>query len=151
MANLHGTTSDAFSNQMSAPPRQLEFSVLPGQFVVARLAPNAPLPSWATQGWFFSITCTNDELSIVCAADEVPPAFRDRLRWRAFKVRGPMALSEVGILASLATPLAEANISVFVISTFETDYLLVNSEQVRQAIEALHKAGHKICEANAAS
>lgn len=151
MANLRGTTLDTCSREMNAPPRRLELSVLPEQLIISRWAPSAPLPSWATQGRFFSITRNSEELSIVSAADEIPQSLQGHPRWRAFKVRGPMALSEIGVLASLAMPLAEANISVFVISTFETDYILVNSDQLPHAIEALHGAGHKIHEANHAS
>jgi hypothetical protein len=151
MAYLYGSKPDALSSEMSARSRSLELSVLPEQFIVARLAANASLPSWATQGRFFSITRTPDELSVVCPVEQVPEAFRGHLRWGAFKVRGPLAVSEVGVLASLATPLADARISVFVVSTFETDYVLVNSEQLPYAITALREAGHKIDEAETAS
>ena len=150
MAYLYGSSPDALNSKMSAPSRPLELSVLPEQFIVARLAANASLPTWATQGRFFSSTRTPDELSIVCAVEQVPEAFGSHVRWRAFKVRGPMALTEIGVLVSLATPLAAAGISVFVISTFETDYVLVNSEQLSCAIAVLQEAGHKVDEANIA-
>jgi hypothetical protein len=136
---------------MSAPARSLELSLLPEQFIIVRLGSRAPLPAWATQGRFFSVTRTPDELSIVCTREQVPEALRNETHWRAFKVRGPMALTEIGVLASLATPLAEAQISIFVVSTFETDYVLVNSEQLPDAIRVLRKAGHKIEEAELAS
>jgi uncharacterized protein len=151
MAHFHRSSAGVFTGEMSASRRQLKLVVLPEHFIFARFAPSALLPSWATQGRFFSVTRTHDELSVVCATDEAPASFRDHMHWRAFKVRGPFALSEVGVLASLTTPLAEAKISLFVISTFETDYILVNSEQLPHAIEALRKAGHKIDEANSAS
>lgn len=141
----------ALSSEMSASSRSLELSVLADQFIIARLAANAPLPPWATQGRFFSLTRTPDELSVVCPVEQVPEVFRTQIRWRALKVRGPIALSDVGVLVSLATPLAAARISVFVVSTFETDYVLVNSEQLTAAITALQEAGHKIGEASASS
>jgi uncharacterized protein len=151
MAHVNGCVPDALPDKMSGPSRRLELSVVPEQFIIARLASNAPLPPWATQGRFFSITRTPDELSIVCAVERVPKSFGDDIRWRAFKVRGPMALSEVGVLASLATPLADARMCIFVVSTFETDYVLVNSEQLPDAITALQKAGHRIEDVKIAS
>ena len=88
---------------------------------------------------------------MVCAAQHVPERIRGEIRWRAFKVHGPFALSEIGVLASLATPLADAQISIFVISTLDTDYLLVNAQQLRTAVDALQRAGHKIYEAGSVS
>ena len=139
------------SNKMSVPARSLELSVLPEQFIIVPQDSNAPLPAWATQGRFFSVTRTPDELSIVCSRDHVPEALRNETHWQALKVCGPMALTEIGVLASLATPLAAAQISIFVVSTFETDYVLVNSEELPNAIRVLRKAGHKIEEAKLAS
>lgn len=136
---------------MSVTSRHLELSILPEQFIVTRLAPSSPIPAWATQGSFFSITRASEELSIVCAAEQVPNASQTHLRWRAFKIHGPFAFSEIGVLASITGPLADAKISVFSISTFETDYVLVNSEQLPSAIDALRKAGHSIQEAKSAS
>jgi len=138
------TSLNETSKKMSASQRQLTLLVLPEQFIIARFAADAGLPSWATHGRFFSITRTSDELSIVCAADQAPLSLREHTRWRALKVRGPIAFPEIGVLSSVANPLAEAKVSVFVVSTFETDYILVNSEQLPNAIEALHKAGHTI-------
>ena len=129
---------------MNATSRPLELLVLADEFMVAPLAANAPLPSWATQCRFCCVARTPDELSMVCSIDAVPESFRTGARWRAFKVRGPMALSEIGVLASIATPLAGARISIFVVSTFNTDYVLVNSEKLAHAISALEQAGHKI-------
>jgi uncharacterized protein len=129
---------------MSAISRALELLVLPEEFMVAPLAANAPLPSWATQCRFCCVVRTPDELSIVCSLDHVPESFRRGARWRAFQVRGPIALSEIGVLAAIDTPLAGVRISIFVVSTFHTDYVLVNSEKLAQAITALEQAGHKI-------
>ena len=71
---------------------------------------------------------------------------REATRWRALRVHGPFALSEVGVLAALSAPLAEARISIFVVSTYDTDYLLVQSEQLDRAIEALRRASHQVDE-----
>lgn len=108
------------------------------------------MPEWAATGkaaeTFFSITRTTEETSIVAETDVVPEALRSKTNWRLMKVHGPFDLSAVGVLASLVTPLAGAGISLFTISTFNTDYLLVQAEQLRAAIAALRKGGHRIHE-----
>jgi hypothetical protein len=129
---------------MTAIDRRFELSLLPERFAIVRLAPQAPVPSWAAQGSFFSITRTADELSIVTVARNVPEGLQKQVDFRALKVRGPFALSEIGVLSALAAPLADAKISLFVISTFDTDHLLVSSEQLQAAVAALEKVGHKV-------
>lgn len=129
---------------MSAPCRSLELFLVPERLGIVRFPTNALLPAWACDGKFFSITRTTDELSIVCARQNMPEDLRGSTEWRAFQVRGPFALSEIGILSALAAPLADARVSLFAISTFDTDYLLVNSEQLAQAVAALRCAGHTI-------
>lgn len=136
---------------MSKSKRCFDLTVLPGSFATVRLAGAAPLPRWATQGTFFSITRTSDEMSIVCLADQVPSGVTSETGWRALKVTGPFAFSEIGVLAALAAPLAEAKVSVLAISTFDTDYLLVSEGQLHVAISALIGAGHRIAEGGAAS
>jgi len=129
---------------MSETRRCFQLSVLPGSLAMVRLAANAALPPWATQGGFFSVTRTDDELSIVCPADRVPSGVRAETGFRALKVHGPFALSEIGVLAALVAPLAAAKVSVFVISTFDTDYLLVNEKQLPAAVGALRGDGHQV-------
>jgi len=127
---------------MAAETRQLELSLLPERFAISRLAADSPIPDWATKGPFFSVTRTGDELSVVTELSRVPDGVHSQAGWRALKVRGPFVLSEVGVLAALAKPLAEAKISLFAVSTFDTDYLLVASETLSAAIAALERAGH---------
>jgi hypothetical protein len=119
----------------------LTLSLLPETFAVCRLAPDVPLPDWAA-GEFVSITRTSDELSIVCAERNVPPSVRCERGWRCLKVAGPLDLSLIGILASLAVPLAEARIPLFAISTYDTDYVLVKEADLERAVETLLQAGH---------
>jgi hypothetical protein len=121
-----------------------QLSVLPGRFAIVRLSPDREIPAWATQGSFFSVTRTSDELSIVTEESRVPAGLRSQAGWRALKVHGPFALTEVSVLASLAAPLSEARISMFAASTFDTDYLLVASENLEAAVSALERAGHTI-------
>lgn len=122
----------------------LTLSVLPDTFTVCRLEANADLPRWALAGGFFSITRTPEELSIVAVKSVVPPGVRAEGAWRALKVAGPIAFSAVGVLASIADPLARAGISVFAVSTFDTDYLLVGADRLEAACLALSRAGHTI-------
>jgi len=136
---------------MSESKRRLDLTVLPGSFAIVRLAADVPLPRWATQGGFFSVTRTSDELSVVCIAGQIPAGVSAETGWRALKVKGPFALSEIGVLAALTAPMAEAKVSVFAVSTFDTDYLLVREKQVSAAIAALKSAGHRVEESGAAS
>jgi uncharacterized protein len=136
---------------MSKSRRYFDLTVLPGSFAIVRLAPDAPVPKWAMQGRFFSITRTSDEVSIVCLADQVPVGFASETGWRALKVKGPFALSEIGVLVALAAPLAEGNVSLLAISTFDTDYLLVSEKHLHAAIRALKGAGHRIEESGTTS
>jgi hypothetical protein len=129
---------------MAAATRHLELTLLSQPFAISRLAADAPIPAWATQGSFFSVTRTGDELSVVTELSQVPPRVQSQPGWRVLKVHGPFVLSEIGVLASLAGPLAEAKISLFAVSTFDTDYLLVASETLLAAIAALERAGHTI-------
>jgi len=129
---------------MTTPPRRLELTLLPECFAISRLAPTATIPEWATHGSFFSITRTGDELSVVCELAQIPAGVQAQPGWRVFKVHGPFVLTEIGVLSALASPLAEAKFSLFAISTFDTDYLLVASETLSAATAALERAGHKI-------
>ncbi len=129
---------------MSDSNRHFALTVLPGSFAMVRLAPEATLPPWAAHGDFFSITRTSDELSIMCRADQVPKGIAAEAGWRALKVGGPFALTEIGVLSALAAPLAEAKISLLAISTFDTDYLLVSEKQLLAAVAALKGAGHRV-------
>jgi len=129
---------------MDSATRRLELTLLPERFTICRLAPTTSIPEWAMQGSFFSITRSRDELSVVCEFGHVPAGVQAQPGWRVFKVHGPFVLTDIGVLSALASPLAEAKLSLFAISTFDTDYLLVASETLSAALTALEKAGHKI-------
>jgi hypothetical protein len=124
--------------------RQLTLIVVDGLFAVCRLEPDASIPPWATEGDFFSITGTAEELSVVCPQEAVPEGVKGERGWRCLRVAGTIPFSVVGVLASLTAPLAEAGISVFAISTFDTDYLLVKAEDLERAIDVLRRRGHTI-------
>jgi len=118
--------------------------VLPESFAICRLSVDEAVPEWAMLGEFVSITHTSDELSIVCAEENVPSDVKADRGWRALKVEGPLDLALTGILASLAQPLAKAQINIFAVSTFDTDYLLVTGYNLFRACEVLQQAGHTI-------
>jgi hypothetical protein len=117
---------------------------LPGNFGVCRLPPDDPLPAWATGGLFLSVTRTADELSIVCREESIPEYVRCERGWRCLRVSGTLDFSLIGVLASLVGPLADASLSVFVVSTFDTDYVLVKEQDLRRAIDVLRRHGHSI-------
>lgn len=120
--------------------------IAPETLSVCRLPPSAAIPPWATDGSFFSVTKTGDELSVVCASGQVPNDVLCQAGWRALKVKGPLDFSAVGILSSLLKPLADARIPVFVLSTYDTDYLMVRENLLPDATAALTAAGHRITE-----
>ena len=124
--------------------RQLTLIVVDGLFAVCRLEPADSVPRWAAAGDFFSITRTAEELSVVCPQEAVPEGVKGERGWHCLRVAGTIPFSVVGILGSLTAPLAEAGISVFAISTFDTDYLLVKAEDLERAVDVLRGLGHTI-------
>ncbi len=117
---------------------KLSLSILPKRLAVCRLEATAEIPAWAISGTgFYSITRTEEELSIVCLEGHVPEGIPSEKNWCAIKVMGPLDFSLTGILASLANPLADAGISIFAISTYDTDYLLVKADKLEEALALL--------------
>jgi hypothetical protein len=124
----------------------VKLTLLPGLLAVCRLDPAAPLPAWAISdsSALVSITRTSGELSIVCAQEDISDDVRHEGNWRCLMVEGPLDFGLTGILSALLAPLAEAGVSIFALSTFDTDYLLVRSAQLDEAIAALSAAGHAV-------
>jgi hypothetical protein len=125
---------------------ELSLSVLTDSYGVVKLAPAAGIPEWALRGEISSVTRTNHELSIVCRQDLIPADVSATRDFTAVKVHGPLAFSEVGVLDSLAHPLAKAGISIFVLSTFDTDYILVSRVDLAKACSVISGAGHEVHE-----
>ena len=115
-----------------------------GRYAICRLGPKALVPSWVDHGEFWSVSRTADELSIVCEEDLTPAGTDAERGFSGLKVLGPFDLSEVGVLASLTGALAASAISVFAVSTFDTDYIFVKEEILPDAIDALREAGHVV-------
>jgi hypothetical protein len=123
---------------------ELKFSWIPGPFTICRLPRESPLPPWAWSGPFTSVTRTADELSIVCLAENLPKGVgAAKNHWICFKLEGPFSFSEVGILASVISPLAENGVPIFAVSTYDTDYVLVSEEYAGVMLQALRDAGHE--------
>jgi uncharacterized protein len=122
----------------------LTLTVLEGRLAVCRLDAGVGIPAWATGESFFSVTRTEDELSVVCQEEKVPDGVTHEKGWQALKLEGPFELSMVGILSSVAAPLASAGASAFAVSTFDTDYVLVREWQLNLAIDALRERGHRV-------
>ncbi len=129
---------------MNATRKGLRLSMLEGQVSVCRLDPSSGIPNWAVTGGLFSVTRTAEELSVVCPEGAVPEDVRCEKGWRVLKLEGPFEFSEVGVLASLTAPLAEAGIAIFAISTFDTDYVLVKEERLDLAVAALRDRYHEV-------
>jgi uncharacterized protein len=120
-------------------------TVLPEKLAICHFGKNAPIPDWATHNnSIFSITKTETELSIVCPEEKIPVDVRAEKDWRAFRLEGPLDMYSVGVIAALSKPLAQAGVSIFNISTYETDYVLVEGKNLEKAKEALSG----ICEIN---
>lgn len=120
--------------------QKLTLSVLPEKLGICHFDKNTPIPNWALAGeGFSSIAKTTSELSVICAEDKIPGGVLTEKGWRTFKVEGPLGFESTGIVSSLSTPLAEAGISILYISTYESDYVLVEEKNLQAATEVLSK------------
>jgi hypothetical protein len=122
---------------------QLELELLDGTFTIHRLSPSAKIPEEVFGESFFSIVKTEEELSIICRNSLTLNSEHCHQRWSCIKVAGPLDLNATGILAKLSKVLAKAQISIFAISTYDTDYILVKSDKETVAVAALNDAGFR--------
>lgn len=124
---------------MTAP--RLRLRETPWRLAICRFAPDDPLPAWVLHegATFWSITRTPSELSVVCPEEDLPPSVADRVErdWRAFEVVGPLPFGLTGVVSGLTSPLAAAGIPVFVLSTYDTDLVLVKAPDLARAREVL--------------
>jgi len=126
------------------PAQSLTLNVLPETFAVCRLDKEDAIPSWAYKGAFTSITRTPQELSLLCPQKNVPTGVVCEKGWKALQVAGVLDFSLTGILYSILQPLTGAKISIFAVSTYDTDYILVKEERLEAAVRALAEAGFTI-------
>lgn len=126
---------------------KLTFEILPTTLGVCKLSACQAVPLWACQGEFFSVTKTTEELSVVCSEVAIPDEVLCERGWRALKIAGILDFSLVGILAVVSGGLANAGVSIFAISTYNTDYILVRDNDLETAVQALAGEGYTILKA----
>lgn len=119
----------------------LQLQLLSGEYAICRLDPSCPTPEWAERGEFSSVTRTCEELSIVCAEDLVPDQVSCARGWRMLKLAGPIPFTVTGVVAAISSALARNRIGIFVVSTYDTDYILVQAHALSDAIVALESGG----------
>ncbi len=119
----------------------INLQITPRKLAVCKLT-NEQLPAWSQQSCFLSYTKTADEYSLVCEAQYVPKEIKAETGWDCVKVEGVLDFSLIGIIAGITAVLASEKISVFVVSTHDTDYLLVKQEKAKQAVQALKSSGY---------
>jgi len=122
----------------------LSLQVLADRLAICHLSPGEPVPQRPEGARFWSVTCTDEEISVVLPEGNVPAQWVAERGWRCLKVVGPLDFGLTGILASLAVPLAEAGVSIFAISTYDTDYVLVREDDLQEAKRALLGWGHSV-------
>lgn len=126
------------------PARPLRLALLSDSFAVCRLPLDSELQMWFLGDPFFALMRTDNQLTIVCDEKKVPNEVQHEAGWRALKIDAIFQFSEVGVLESMLKPLADAEVGIFALSTFETDYVLVKTGKLDGAIQALRQAGHQI-------
>lgn len=122
----------------------LKLKLLKDKYGVCRINNTESIPEWAKSLEFSSITRTKEELSIVCAQYDIPDDIQCEKDWRILKIAGPLDFSLVGILAFISTILADCDVSIFAISTYDTDYILVKEKYLSKAIESLEQKGYEV-------
>jgi hypothetical protein len=138
------TMAEAQDARASTRPR-LPLELLPDTLAICRLEPGTPVPSWAAEpSRFLTVSRTAEELTITTLQSTVPAEVAWERDYRALRVRGPLPLNLIGIRAAIAEPLAAAGLSIFAISTYDTDYVLVKGRDLDAAVRALKRAGHQV-------
>lgn len=119
------------------PEKKLTLKLLKDTCGICRLEKDSQIPSWAFDGEFYSITKTDDELSIVCLEKNIPSDVKYESGWKVFKIQGSLDFSLIGILSKISGLMAENNISIFAVSTYDTDYILIKEEKLENAVKVL--------------
>jgi len=123
---------------------RLSLSILPGRLAICRLPPESAIPAPPAGGGLWAVTRTADELSLVLPESARHPDWQAETGWRTFRVDGTLDFGLTGVMASLADPLAAAGVSLFAISTYDTDYILVREKDLDRATAAFVAAGHTV-------
>ncbi len=123
---------------------KLKFIILPGKYGVCRLDDTRQIPEEIRRSKFYTITKTSEELSLVCCEDLIPIGVNYEKDWKILKITGPLDFALVGILAAISGILAEEGISIFAVSTYDTDYILIKEPNLEKAITVLRAKGHSV-------
>ncbi len=121
---------------------ELTLSVIEGRLGICRLENDSEIPPWAQESNFFYVIRTSEELSVVCQENNIPADIRAERSWSCLKIEGPLDFGLTGILAKLSQVLADCGISIFAISTYDTDYVLVREKDLNNTVKALSEAGY---------
>ena len=122
----------------------MNLQILNDKYAICKFNVNSDLPDWVKDSDFYSVTKTNDELSVVCKQSGSLDNCEISEDWQILKVAGPLDLSLIGIIAEISGTLRDNKIPIFTVSTFETDYILVKSKDLTRAVNSLKASGHKI-------
>jgi hypothetical protein len=127
----------------------LDLALLPGDYAICRLPAGSAVPAGLAEAAtsrteVISVTWTPEEVSILCPAGRVPAGASVETPWRCLRIVGPVQLALTGVLASILSPLADARVNIFAFSTYDTDYLLVPTVRLSEALAALSAAGHRV-------
>lgn len=115
---------------------KFKVQVLKETFAVCQLTEDDILPMPPTNQ-FWSYTCTRDEISLVCDQEVAPSAFRIEKGWKGIQLLGKLDFDQIGVIASFCKILADAAIPIYVISTYNTDYIFVKDTCIQSALEVL--------------
>ncbi|MGB2956380.1 MAG: ACT domain-containing protein [Anaerolineales bacterium] len=121
----------------------LKLELLDGRFAIHRFGETNDIPAEVFRSGFFNICKTDEELSIVCPSSLELNSENSNSDWACIKVIGPLDFNLIGVLAKLLGILAEAQISILTLSTYDTDYILIKSEKVKEAKAVLEAADYK--------
>lgn len=133
-------------NNLQGSHMTIELELLTDTFTVHRLHPDDPIPSQLAGERFYFIGRTERELSIVCPERKVIDSQLSEPGWRAFRVRGQLDFGLTGVLAGISASLADAGVSIFALSTFETDIILIKQDKLDAAVKALSESGYTVQE-----
>jgi hypothetical protein len=127
---------------MHVEEKHMELEIIPSELTICKLSSTHNLPFDAS---FFFLGKTDQEVSLVCKTEDTPAETLDREDgWRGFRIKGILDFTQIGVLSSLSGILARNQVSIFVVSTYNTDYLLIKAEQFENAMHILTEAGYDV-------
>jgi hypothetical protein len=123
---------------------KLTFEVLKKRYAVCQINTGNVIPQPPGDEEFWSLTVSHDETSVVLPEESADPSWNVEPGWRALRIEGPLDFGMKGVLATISNTLSNSGISLFVISTYDTDYVLVKDENLKKASLALINGGHEV-------